>query len=251
MVKSMAALHLRISTDLRRRIAQEEFAVGEALPSESQLQERYSVSRGTVRQALAALRADGAIGGGRGKPPVVRPPVASQDFTQLVSFSAWAESVGRTPGQRTIETARRPAGPEVADALAIEPGEPVVEILRLRLLDDEPVMLERSRFVDAVGRQLFDHDFHGGSIYAHLQAAGVDLARATQVIDAVPAGALDAEHLDIGPGAPLLRVRRRATDQQGEPLEWSEDRYRGDAMAFTLESAVVGPLGVTRVEVGR
>jgi GntR family transcriptional regulator len=248
-VQVVAALHHQIRTELRRQIAAGELAVGSPLPSEAQLCERFEVSRGTVRQALTALRAEGAIGGGRGKPPVVRPPVVSQDFSELVSFSAWALATGHQPGQQTLEVARRRASRDVADALALEPGAPIVEALRVRLLDGRPVMLEHSRFVEGVGRLLFDWDLDTGSIYGHLQAAGVDLARATQVIDAVPAAGLDAEHLGVPPGAPLLRVRRRATAGDGEPLEWSEDRYRGDAMAFTLESAVAGAAGFARVQV--
>jgi GntR family transcriptional regulator len=247
-VRTLPALHHRIATELRREITAGALAVGEPLPSEAQLCDRYQVSRGTVRHALAALRAEGAIGGGRGKPPVVRPPVTSQDFSAIASFSAWAHAVGREPGQRTLELARRPASPEVADALALEGGAPVVEVLRVRLLDGDPVMLERSRFVESVGRHLFDFDLDSGSIYAYLLGEGVDLARVTHVVDAVPAQELDAEHLGVAVGEPLLRARRRAADRDGEPLEWSEDRYRGDAMAFTVQSLVEGVHGVARVQ---
>ncbi len=244
----MDPLHTRIAEELRRRIAVGELRTGEAVPSESRLCAAYGVSRGTVRQALAALRAEGAIGGGRGKPPRVRPATLTQDFAELVSFSAWATALGRVPGQRTRELARRPANTDTVDALGLEEGELVVELLRVRLLDEEPVMVERTCFVEPVGRLLFDFDLDGGSIYAHLRAAGVDIARARQTIDAVGAGEQDAALLGVTAGTPLLRVRRRTTDAAGEPLEWSDDRYRGDAMSFTLDSAVAGVPGVARVE---
>lgn len=246
----MAPLHVRIADELRRRIALGELRTGDAVPSESQLCDAYRVSRGTVRQALGALRAEGAIGGGRGKPPVVRPPSLVQDFAELVSFSAWATALGRSPGQRTRELARRPAHTDAIDALGLGDGELVVELLRVRLLDAEPVMIERTCFVEPVGRLLFDFDLDGGSIYAHLRASGVDIARARQTIDAVAATHQDAELLGVAPDTPLLRVRRRTTDVAGEPLEWSDDRYRGDAMSFTLESAVAGAAGVAREAAG-
>lgn len=244
----MDPLHARIADELRRRIAVGELRSGDPVPSEHQLRKDYGVSRGTVRQALAALRAEGAIGGGRGKPPVVRPPTLTQDFAELVSFSAWATALGRRPGQRTAELARRPARPEAIDALGIAEGDLVVELLRVRLLDDEPVMVERTTFVERVGRLLFDFDPDAGSIYAHLRSAGVDLARARQTIDAMGASEQDAQLLGVAAGTPLLRVRRRTTDAAGEPLEWSDDRYRGEAMSFSLDSAVAGSPGVARVE---
>jgi GntR family transcriptional regulator len=244
----MQPLHERIADELRRRIATGELRSGDPLPSEHRLCSAYGVSRGTVRQALAALRAEGAIGGGRGKPPVVRWPMLTQDFAELVSFSSWATALGRTPGQRTLELARRPAGPQAVDMLGLADGEPVVELLRVRLLDGEPVMVERTCFVEHVGRRLFDFDLDGGSIYAHLRSCGVELARARQTIDAVAASHADEELLGVAAGTPLLRVRRSTTDAAGEPLEWSDDRYRGDAMSFTIESTAPGAAGVARVE---
>ncbi|MFC7616496.1 hypothetical protein ACFQV2_26535 [Actinokineospora soli] len=65
--------------------------------------------RGTVRQALAALRHEGLIGGGQGKPPVVRETAVAQPFETFLSFTRWAKQIGREPGQRTVEIARRGA----------------------------------------------------------------------------------------------------------------------------------------------
>ncbi|MGI5490858.1 GntR family transcriptional regulator [Microtetraspora malaysiensis] len=231
------AIHERIADDLRRRIVGGELSVGAALPSESQLCEQWSVSRGPVRQALSALRAEGLVGGGRGRPPVVRTGQVSQPFETFLSFSLWARGLGRTPGQRTVEIARRPARPEVADALAVDEGDPVIELLRLRLLDGRPTMVERTAFVEPVGRLLFDFDTDSGSVYAYLAERGVDLSVARHVFDAVAADETDASLLDVPPGAPLLRERRRAGSAAGEPYEYSDDRYRPDVVTFTIENA--------------
>ena len=93
-----------------------------ALPSEAQLTAQFGVSRGTVRQALAALRSEGLINGGRGRPPRVARSMLAQSFDQMVSFSAWAESLGRVPVARTLELARRPADAADAAKLGLEPG---------------------------------------------------------------------------------------------------------------------------------
>jgi GntR family transcriptional regulator len=230
------ALHRRIGDELRRRILDGELAVGDAVPSESQLADDFGASRGTVRQALAGLRFEGLIGGGRGRPPVVRSTVAAQPFGTFLSFTAWARGVGRTPGQRTVEVAWRRAGEDAADVLGLDPGDPVVEVLRLRLLDGQPAMLERATFVEPVGRLLFEFDPDGGSIYAHLTARGVDLAAARHTFDAVAAGPVDAEQLAVAPGAPLLRERRRTTSADGAPIEYGDDRYRPDVVTFTIDN---------------
>lgn len=240
----MSSLHASVAADLRARILSGELPEGASIPSESQLVQTYGASRGTVRTALQALRREGLIGGGQGRPPTVRAAVPGQPFESLLSFSAWARKIGREPGQRTVEIARRAAGDDVAAALGLAPEAPVIEVLRVRSLDDEPVMVERSCFVEAVGRLLFDFDPDAGSIYAHLADLGVELDRARHTIDAVAADDVDADLLGIEPGAPLLRERRRATAGDGTPIEYSDDRYRPDRVTFTIDNTRPGSLGV-------
>jgi GntR family transcriptional regulator len=237
-------MHARVADELRGRIGRGELLPGTALPSEAQLCEQFGASRGTIRSALASLRREGLIDGGQGRPPVVRDAVASQPFENLVSFSAWAEQLGRTPGQRTIEVARRAVGGAAARELGLVPGTIAVNVLRLRLLDGEPVMVERATFVEPVGRLLFDFDPDTGSIYAYLTAQGVDLRAARHTFDAVPASELDAELVGVPVGAPLLRERRRATTADGTPLEYGDDRYRPDRVTFTIDNSRPASVGL-------
>lgn len=240
----MSSLHASVAADLRARIMSGELPEGASLPSEAQLVQAYGASRGTVRTALQALRREGLIGGGQGRPPTVRAAVPGQPFENLLSFSAWARKIDREPGQHTVEVARRAAGDDVAAALGLPLGTPVVEVLRVRSLDDEPVMLERSCFVESVGRLLFDFDPDSGSIYAYLAGRGVDLVSARHTIDAVAADEVDADLLHIRPGSPLLRERRRASAGDGSPIEYSDDRYRPDRVTFTIDNTRPGSLGV-------
>jgi GntR family transcriptional regulator len=240
------ALHEMIADDLRQRIRLGELGVGAALPSESQLCERWDSSRGPVRQALASLRAEGIIAGGRGKPPVVCTASVGQPFDTLLSYSAWAHSIGRTPGQRTLELALRRADQRAAAVLQIDGGAPVVEVLRLRYLDGEPAMLERATFVEHVGRRLFNFDCDSGSIWAYLLSQGVQFASAAHVIDAVGADALDSTHLGVPEGAPLLRQRRSTRSTGGEVIEYHDDRYLPGIVSFTLQNTLDSRCALTR-----
>jgi GntR family transcriptional regulator len=235
-VPKTGSRHAAIAATLREQIVAGELAPGSALPSETRLSTRFNVSRGTVRQALATLRAEGLVVGGRGRVPVVRRPGFSQSFDQLLSFTYWAHQLGRTPSARTLELARRPAPPEEAHQLGIAPGTPVFQYTRLRLLDGEVVMVERTTLIERVGRLLLDCDLDGGSVYAQLGARGVEFAEAQQTIAAIGAAREDAEWLGIPRRAPILEVRRRALGPEGFPLEWSCDRYRGDGFEITIHN---------------
>ncbi|UGQ11823.1 GntR family transcriptional regulator [Yinghuangia sp. ASG 101] len=227
-------LHRVIADELRHRIRSGAAPVGSSLPSEAQLCEEFSASRGPVRQALAALREDGLIGGGQGKRAVVLDAVPTQPFASFLSFTRRAELTGCTPGQQLQEISLRRPEPEVAAVLQIAPDDLVVQLLRLRLLDGRPAMLERMTYIEPVGRPLIDADLNAGSIYAMLAARGVDLHSARHTFDAVAADAVDAKLLEVPEAFPLLRERRLTTDSRGAPLEWSEDRYRPDVATVTV-----------------
>jgi DNA-binding GntR family transcriptional regulator len=74
----------RVRDDLRRRISEEEFAVGERIPSTAALEEAYGVSSTSVRRAVQELRVKGVVYGvvGKGvfvkcKPPDHEDPVST------------------------------------------------------------------------------------------------------------------------------------------------------------------------------
>lgn len=230
--------HAQIAQSLRERIAAGIYPVGGRLPSEAQLCEEFGTSRGPVRQAVETLRQEGAVNVTRGAAPIVRESVPSHPFQSLVSFTEWALSLGREPGQRTLELGRSRAEPDVAARLGLAVGDPVVTVLRLRSMDAVAMMLERSTFPVDVGRHLFDPDFDPdtGSIYRHLRSSGVDLFEGVHVIDAVGADAKDAEALAVAVGAPLLRVCRTVRGRHGRVLEAADDRYLPGLAAVSIEN---------------
>ncbi|WP_219418348.1 GntR family transcriptional regulator [Pseudonocardia nigra] len=243
-------LHATVAAELRRRISSGALPVGGPVPSEAQLCREFGASRGPVRQALAALRDDGLIGGGQGRRAVVLDAVPSQPFETFLSFSKWAERIGRTPGQRTQEIAVRRPEPAVAAALHLTPDASAVQLVRLRLLDGVPAMVERTTFVEPIGRALLDADLDAGSIFAFLIERGADLHAARHTLDAVAADAADAALLEVAEGAPLLRERRLTTSSTGEPLEWSDDRYRSDIATVTISNTRRSRATMARTDAG-
>jgi len=124
---------------------------GSSLPSESVLAEQYGVSRGTVRQAFAALRAEGVVMSRQGARRVVAGGVRRQGFAELRSFTLWARSTGATPSGRVVSLERRPGTERECHELAVPPRSPVWFLLRVRLLDGRPVMVERTAYPDRIG----------------------------------------------------------------------------------------------------
>ena len=128
------SLYRTVAGDIKAAIAAGGYAAGTRLPSEHELAERYSVSRGTIRQAFAALRADGVIASRRGARRVVVGGPRVQSFGELLSFSRWARAMGEEPGGRVAGIRRRPAKPAEAERLALPGARGAVAVRRW---DDE------------------------------------------------------------------------------------------------------------------
>jgi GntR family transcriptional regulator len=229
-------LYKRIADALRDEILAGVLAPGDDVPTEAELGARWSASRGPVRNALAQLRAEGLIETTRGRPSRVVSRKTNQPVDVYVPFTRWAQGFGRTPSAHTEQLSLMRADEESARALQIEPGSLVVQLVRLRLLERVPTMIERSTFTEAVGRLLFQADLEGGSITEFLASRGHEFSGVRHEIDAVAADDLDARLLGVTVGSPLLRLQRLSIDSDGVPFEYSDDRYRSDVVRFTIDA---------------
>jgi GntR family transcriptional regulator len=231
-------LYQKLADDIREAITAGTYPPNTRLPSESELAERYGVSRGTVRQAFAALRADGVIASRRGARRVVIGGTRVQSFGELLSFSRWARALGEVPSGQVIELERRAAAPAEAERLALDPDAPVYSLIRLRLLSGKPVMVERAVYPDQIGVLVAGLDLERDSITERLEELGIVFADAEHVIDAIGATEQEARWLGVAAASPLLRERRLTTDLSARPVEWSDDRYLGSATAFSVRNSV-------------
>ena len=102
---SAMPLWSQLQEDLRSRIRRGEFDA--VFPGELVLASEYSVSRATVRQALAQLRADGVVTAGRGRPPQVAGTDTAPPIEQPLGRSTPSSTPSRAPaGSRPASCAR-------------------------------------------------------------------------------------------------------------------------------------------------
>lgn len=236
------AVYTQIADDLRDQIARGALRPGDDVPTEAELAERWRTSRGPIRNALAALRAEGLIETSRGRPARVVARKANQAVDVSVPFTRWARDLGVKPGAQTQELSLRRAG-DMAAALGVGHDDTIVSVVRLRLLDGRPTMLERLRYTEAVGRKLFDVDLDEVSITEHLAAVGHPIVSLQHVIDAVAADEQDAVLLQVPRGTPILRLTRTSRDADGVIFEASEDRYLSEVVRFTVAASGISTDG--------
>ncbi len=230
-------VYKQIADELRQRIVNGQLAPGDEVPTEGELAQRWNTSRGPIRNALAELRAEGLIETTRGRPSRVVERKAHQAVDVSIPFTRWAQELGTTPGAITQEVSLRRVDEELAGELQIRPGDLAVHVIRLRLLDGRPTMLERLTYTEEVGRVLFEVDLDAVSITEYLAERGFHSAEVEHEIDAVAADEVDSALLEVEPGSPILRLKRITRDAEGRVFESSDDRYRSDIVRFTVAAS--------------
>ena len=108
----------------------------------------------------------------------------------------------------------------------------VFELERLRLLDSNPVAVDRTRIPISIAPGLTAMDFTDASIYAALAAADAAPVVADVVISAVTAEETAAETLGVAVGAPLIVCTTMSYDARGRLVEIGEITYRADRYQF-------------------
>jgi len=225
-----ATVHGQIEDWLAELISVGRLAPGDRMPTEQDLAAWLGVSRMTLRHALANLARRGLVTRtvGRRGGTFVAESKLEQDLTTLASFSEQLRRHGMVASARVLSAAERPAGPVAAAALEVPEGALLYEVRRVRLGDGRPIALEHSLFPAATFPGMLDCRLDG-SLYELLEASyGQRPCRARESLEPVSAGVREAEALEVKEGAALMLVERTAYTDEGTPVEFARDLFRGD-----------------------
>lgn len=234
-----APLHEWVRSDLERQIASGEFSVGDWLPSEAQLRSKYGVSVTPVRRALSELERMGLISRFQGRGSQVR---STQIATHhgMVGFSGELRRKGHDVVAKTLTVKTIPASAEIAEALELEPGAPVILVRRIFIVDGEPfsVFDHHIRPVLPIDKVLAAGQFQ--SLYQLMAREGVIPVEATESITAALMEDDDAELLGFELPAPILLRRRIAFLIGRVPIEFTIYRIRPDRYSMDIEFLEAG-----------
>ena len=229
--ESASPLYRQLMQKLRADIAAGVYPARSRIPSEQVLCETYGVSRVTVRKALSELTQEGLLKRQQGKGTFVSGPRLFSNLKDVNSFHDACRLMGCQPGTRLIEARLVPAEDGDRERLGCREDQ-VVEIVRLRLADGQPVMLEANRFPLACA-WLMEEEL-SGSLYGLLEGHGLAARRGIHEISLTYATAAQAKLLQTEPGSALLQLDQVIYDQHDRPLHTSHQVIRGDRFTFRI-----------------
>lgn len=229
--------YIQVKEALRERIRRGDWQAGEQLPGEAELCRVFDVSRTVIRQALQELVREGLVVRHKGRGTFVAEPKLRGSLVQkLTGFYENMASQGHPPVSQVLKQEVVPASPEVASYLGIEPGTEVIEIQRLRFVQDEPIVLVTTYLPYALCPDILEADLTHQSLYTLLeQRCRLFIARGRRTIEAVPANEYEASLLNVKKSAPLILLDSVSYLSDGTPVEYYHALHRGDRSRFEVE----------------
>jgi GntR family transcriptional regulator len=228
----MSLKHERVATVLAREIRSGVIRRGAQLPGEVELAKRFSVSRNTVRAALAVLADDGLITTRTGKGSFVL-----FDGRPLDGRLGWTHALSEQGVETRMRTLRieRADDPALAGRLGLDSPE-VVVIERVRqLTDGTAISLERSRIpaLDALW-DLPENGLRNGSISVTLNRAGLYLDHCEQRLRGRPLTPVEAELLGRPDGTWFLHTTRTSWTADDRFAEYADELLDPEHYELTL-----------------
>jgi GntR family transcriptional regulator len=216
----VALKHERIAAVLAREIRSGLVRRGAQLPGEVELAKRFSVSRNTVRSALAVLAEDGLITTRTGKGSFVL-----FDGRPLDSRLGWTYALAEQGVETRLRTLRieLDRDPELAGRLGLDSPD-VIVIERLRqLADGAAISIERTRIPALQSlRDVPERGLENGSITATLHRAGLHLDHCEQRLRGRPLDAAEAELLGRPEGTWFLHTERTSWTADDRFAEYAD-----------------------------
>ncbi|MCH6267261.1 GntR family transcriptional regulator [Neobacillus citreus] len=235
---SVIPLYHQLKERLKQSIDSGDWKPGDQIPSEHQLMNDYNVSRNTAKKAIEELVQDGLLYRVQGKGTfVAKPKLLQQSLMGLYSFSKGFKEKGMVPNDIVIDIREVKPTPEIMEELQVTNEEHVIEMKRLRCVDDDPYILESSFFPKRVVPNMEPLKRVGEtSLYDLLEAEfNIIVNRAIEAFEPVLIRPDESEFLKTEAGKPALLLERTAFDTSGKPVEFCRSIVRGDRCRFYTE----------------
>ena len=227
-------MYRQIADALREKISAGELKPGDALPTESILQETYGVSRVTVRQALKRLTDEQIVESIQGSGSYVKEARVNYDIYQLTGFyeKLADRNVDTHSDVKIFEAIKADA--RLAEKLQLKVGDNVWHVKRVRFIKQKPVNLEETwmplaMFIDLTWEVMEKSKYH---YIEQTKKMVIDRSEQELVPVMPPAEAIDALALD--PTKPVLEKMSRGFLKDGRVFEYSRNVFNSDDYKFTL-----------------
>ena len=233
----MITHYLALRDSLAQRILDREIVGGTKLASERLLQAEFGVARGTVREALFQLEAEGLIYRRDRSGWYVSQAPVTYDPTRWAGFMTYVAEQGRVPTTETLSKQTQ-AVPDAIGVFSSPPDQSFHIIRRRRAIDGHPVLVERIIVHPDLAPDLLDHDLDQSLTQVLKTVYGISVARNRVTMRPCALIKEEAAALGVKSGTPGLLVERTSFAEDGRIVEYDHEHWRHDAIVIGVDLIV-------------
>lgn len=218
----------QVRNELRELISNGTYAPGDQLPNEQEMSERFEVSRSSIREAYRGLIEAGYLTRRQGSGTFVARSPQQHALDLNLSYTDMIRDAGFKPSVDVLRRTFRKAGEVDASHLAIDPNDEIIEVERLRLADERPVVYSIDRVPASIVPEHERGSGFGESLFRILENYSHGPRNGRARIKPVLAEGAAARYLRVEAGTPLLYFDEVDFDLAGHPVLTSYEWHTSD-----------------------
>lgn len=224
---------------MRKRIFDGYYPPDQPILDEISLANQFECSRMTMKRALDILVMEGILYRKRGHGTFIVKSALQKNKVHVVSkeslgLTQLIKEMGKSVTSQIIKFEVKFPTEEIASHLSIDIDSPIYDIIRLRMVDDEPYVMEHTymptNLITGINERVLL-----SSVYSHItETLGLTMAGLHRKIRASKPNQLDKEYLGCLPDDPILEIEQVCYLNNGIPFEYSFSRHRYDKFEITM-----------------
>jgi GntR family transcriptional regulator len=232
--ESPVPLYYQLAQQIEQQIAQGQWEIDSAIPSERELMRLAGVSRFTVQQAIHYLVERGVVYRRHGKGTFVKRMVIDHELTEVRGVVDQLKAIGIVVTDRFIEQAVIKPTPLLQEQLKLASDEEVNYYKRVRSTGGVPSIIGISYIPRRLAPDLLERGVQT-SIYRQLRDNyGLVVLRSVDTLESIPADAVSAELLQVPIHTPLMAIERIAYSWNDLPIQVNYITLRADMFRLRL-----------------
>lgn len=233
---SYIPMYIQIANILRKEIESKKIKTGDSIGAQRELEERFGVSKITIRKAVNILEQEDLVITKQGKGTFVKAIKFEDDLIELQGLSDIITRSGFSPEISIVKIIEKETPEELLSDKLKGFSEKCFYIERLHTVKDKPIAFVEIYLPYEIGKSLSKEDIEKNTLYTLFQdKLNIELGEGIQTIKACKANKKLAEHLNIDVGEALLNAERIAYDKNNNIVEFIVFYYNFNEYAFKIK----------------
>ncbi|MGX9755122.1 trehalose operon repressor [Clostridioides difficile] len=228
-MKKFYEIYLDLEKDIRNNV----YAVGELLPTEVKLAQKYRVSRETIRKAQSLLLEKGFIQKKQGKGAIVLDINKFEiEGSGLISFNEMQKNKNLDTEISVLKNKKEIMPLEICKKLDIDAKTKIIAVERLRKINGEAVILDKDYFISEIIPEI-PLTAVQSSIFNYIEKnLELKIGYANKEVTVAPVTEEDKILLDVGTDTHVVVIRSEVYLEDTRLFQYHESRHRVDTFRF-------------------